>query len=152
MKDVDFIKAELARICWLDGHKEGLNGMLGVAFTIRNRIRNGWYGGQWHEVLSHHREWSAKIEPLPDTIPDPRIHSFMSFLQQVDQIFSGSLEDFVTIKADGEWRTILSTPPPVALYYGYLDQVTNPFFLENISRKPEQHQRIAQVGQLFFFT
>ena len=76
----------------------------------------------------------------------------MSFLQQVDQIFSGALDDFVTIKRDGDWKYVMSTPPPVALYYGRLNDITNPWFLENITLRSDIHPRIAQVGQLFFFS
>lgn len=151
MKDSQFISAQLARLAWLDGHEDGTNAMLGCAFVIRNRIRAGWHGGQWHEILSNHHKYSAKVELYPDTIPDPRGFAFMSFLQQVDQIFSGALDDFVTIKQDGDWKYVMSVAPPVAMYYGRLNDITNDWFLQNIARKGDEHPRIAQVGQLFFF-
>lgn len=151
MKDSTFVTSLLALKCWQDGRDEGLNGMLGIAFTIRNRIRASWYGGSWVDVLAHHKEWSATLESPGDALPDPRVYSFTVFLQQVDQIFSGALDDFITIKKDGEWRTVLSAAPPVALYYGYLNNISNPWFRENISLKGEQHPRIATVGGLTFF-
>lgn len=151
MKDTHFITSMLALKAWQDGHEEGLDAMLGIAFTIRNRVRAGWYNGDWISVLSHHDEWSARIEPPTSQIPDTRSYAFMVFLQKVDSIFSGAQEDNITVKPDGEWRTIMATPPPVALYYARLDQITNPWFMENISRQGDKHPRVAQVGQLFFF-
>lgn len=152
MKDTDFLKSILALTCWRDGHEDGTQAMRGIAFVIRNRVRAGWYGGDWTQILSHHKDWSAKLEPPSDELPDTRVYSFMSFLQQIDPIFSGAVEDDVCIKRDGDWKYVLTAAPPPALYYGRLDQISNPWFLENISRKPEQHQRIAQVGMLYFFT
>ena len=152
MKDTAFITSILALRCWQDGKDDGLNGMLGVAFTVRNRVRAGWYGGNWLEVLAHMPDVSNKLETPSNELPDTRNFSFMQFMQMVDGIFSGAMEDNITIKPDGEWKYVLSVAPPVALYYGRLHEITNPWFMENITRKSEQHQRIAQVGQIFFFT
>ena len=152
MKDVDFIKSLLALTCWRDGSEDGISAMRGIAFVIRNRVRAGWHGGDWIQVLSHHDDWSARIEPPKAGLPDTRSFAFMSFLQQLDPIFSGAVEDDVTVKRDGEWKQVLSAPVPPALYYARLNEISNEWFLTNISRRPEQHQRIAQVGQLFFFT
>jgi len=143
-----FIAAELARLAWLDGNEEGLNGMLACAFTIRNRVRAGWFSGNWIDVLSNHRNYSSKIEPYPDTLPDPRVYSFQCLLQEIDAIFSGQKTDDVTIAA----QSVLATPAPLALYYARLDQITSEHFLTEISRRPEIHQRVAQVGMLTFFS
>ena len=142
----------LAVRCWQEGHEEGLNGMMAVAFALRNRVRAGWYGGNWLEVIENMDKSSSKLEPYGNKLPDPRIFSFMQFLQIIDNIFSGALEDTITIKQDGEWRTVLGKPAPVVLYWARLDKITNPWFLDNITRNPERHARVAQIGQLFFFS
>jgi hypothetical protein len=148
MQGSSFIAAELARLAWLDAHEEGLLGMLGVCFTIRNRVRAGWFSGNWVEVLSNHRTYSAKTEPYPDTVPDPRVYAFQCLLQDIDAIFSGQRVDDVTIPANPSFAIQAYKP---ALYYGRLDQITNPWFLENIARQPEIHPRVAQVGMMYFF-
>lgn len=135
---------------WQEAHEEGLNGMCAVAFAIRNRVRAGWFGGNWIEVLSNLDKSSSKLELPITAIPDTRPYAMMQFMQIVDNIFSGSQEDNITIKQGGDVQS-MGLKVPVALYWARLDQVTNPFFLENIIRKPEQHPRIAQCGQLFFF-
>lgn len=149
MNGSDFLKAELARLAYLDGFEEGLNGMLGVAFCIRNRVNAGWWNGDWSQVLSHHRDYSYRTEPYPDTVPDPRIYSFQTLLQEIDGIFSGQRTDDVTVPVQpslsaGSYRPVL--------YFARLDKITSDHFLENISRRPDLHPRMAQVGQLFFFS
>jgi len=152
MRSDHFIIGQLARISYIDGYSDGLNGMLGVAFVIRNRIRAGWWNGDWSEVLSHHKDYSCRIENMPDIIPDPRNHSFSRFLMQVDGIFSGATDDFVTIKPSGEVNYLFKEQrPPVALYYARLNEITNEKFMNDIPRRPDLHPLIAQVGGLSFF-
>src|SRR5579885_3139012 len=148
MNAADFLTAELARISWLEGGAEGLNGAKAVAFTIRNRVRAGWMGGSWSEVLSNHQQWSATLEPLPAEVPDPREPAFRALLQDISNIFNGMLEDTITVKVG----SALAVAPPPALYFAYLDRITSPHFLENISQRFDLHKRVAQVGQLFFFS
>jgi hypothetical protein len=151
MKDTAFITSMLALQCWRDGKDEGFDAMMGIAFTIRNRVRAGWYGGNWLDILAHHQEWSATTATPSIELPDPRINSFMKLLQQIDGVFNGMVDDNITIKQDGVSNLIITGPPPVALYYGRMDKIDNPWFLENISRKGELHPRIAQVGLISFF-
>lgn len=143
----DFIKAQLARRAWLDGADEGLNGMMAVCFTYRNRQRAGWFGGNWVEILSNHRDASSHSEQDAETIPDPRVYSFQCLLQEIDGIFSGARQDDITVAQ----QTVLAKPPAPALYYGRLDKITNDWFLNEISRRPDVHPRVSQVGMMFFF-
>lgn len=147
MQGSAFIAAHLAYRAYLDGFEEGLNGMLAVAFTFRNRVNSGWFGGDWTGVLGNHKQYSYRTEPDPETLPDPRVYSFQCLLQEIDGIFSGQRKDDVTVAQ----QTVLSTPAPLALYYGRLDKITNPWFLNEISRRPDIHPRVAQVGMTYFF-
>lgn len=148
MTDADFICANLARIAYYDGFSEGLSGMLACAFTIRNRVKAGWFGGDWIQVLSRHKEKSADLTPFPEELPDPKIRSVRFLLHEVTGIFSGARQDDITVSG----QSVLSVAPPVALYYGRLDTADNPFFIEKICRDPENHKRVAQVGMLSFFS
>lgn len=148
MTDADFICANLARIAYYDGFSEGLSGMLACAFTIRNRVKAGWFGGDWIQVLSHHKEKAADLTPFPEELPDPKIRSVRFLLHEVTGIFSGARQDDITVSG----QSVLSVAPPVALYYGHLDRVTNDWFLNSICRDYENHQRIATVGALTFFS
>lgn len=147
MTGSDFLCSQLALLSWRDGFTEGLSGMTAVAHTIKRRVDAGWYNGDWTSVLSNHRKWHFRAEPYSEEVPDPRVYSFQCLLQEVNGIFNGSIQDTITVPKE----SVLSRPVPGALYYGRLDQITNDWFLENISRKPELHPRVAQVGMLYFF-
>ncbi len=151
LKDIHFICSLVALRCWQEASEEGLNGMMAIAFALRNRARAGWYGGNWLEILANMDKASAKLEPPTNSLPDTRTFSFMQFMQIIDNIFSGAMDDNITIKQDGEVKT-MGIKVPVVLYWAHLNEITNPWFLENIVRRPDQHQRVAQCGQLFFFS
>ena len=156
MTGADFLTAELARLAWLYGGSEGVSGAKACAFGFRNRVRAGWFGGNWAEVLSHHKDVAATTENLPDTIPDPRQPDFRIFLQDISDIFSGRAEDTITIAQDSMANYMkignLSVAAPPTLYFCRLNEITNPFFLNEIVRKPDSHKRIATVGTLTFFS
>lgn len=134
--------------------------MLACAFAIRDRVRAGFYGGNWSDVLSRHDEWSSTLPNQDKSLPDPNNYAVRNMLQQIDGIFNGSQPNTITLAqdpisnyvtfTDSQRSLSPATNPP--LYYGRLDQVTNPWFLEEICRKPEIHRRAAQVGMLVFFT
>lgn len=134
--------------------------MLACAFAIRDRVRAGFYGGSWTEVLSHHDEWSSIPPANPSALPDPNNYAVRSLLQQIDGVFSGSQPNNITLSQDPianafvftDGHRSLSTAAQPPLYYGRLDQISNPWFLEEICHKPEQHKRVSQVGMLTFFT
>lgn len=162
MTGSSFLSGQLARIAWLDGGQEGLNGALACAFTIRNRVRSGWYNGSWSEVLSNHKKWSSDSTPLPDTIPDPNNYGFQRLLQEIDGVFNGATDDNITIAGDpiSKYMRVGNTRPgeltvaaskPVVLYYGYPAQINSPWFQANITNNPD-HKMLASVGTLFFWS
>lgn len=154
----NFVKAELARISWIDGGDCGLEGMRGVAFVIRNRQRAGFYDGDWVRLLSNHQNYAAIDRQPSFEIPNPtRNYAFAALLQQIDGIFDGTVEDDATRRI-GQWDPTRikfeeHSEPPVALYYGQLHFPNiRPWFLENISLDHERHQRVATIGTLTFFS
>lgn len=153
----NFVKAQLALTAWRDGKSEGLSGCLAVMFTIRNRIRAGWFNGDWIQVLAHHQDYAAVDRPYSSELPDPRNYLFSLVLQEVDGVFSGSREDDVTKVANpvsnSTFRFQGQDSTPVPLYYARLDDPQiKESFLQNISQNHEQHKLVAQVGLLHFFS
>lgn len=162
MTGSSFLSGQLARIAWLDGGQEGLNGALGCAFTIRNRVRAGWFNGTWAEVLSNHMKWSHSSTPQPSSVPDPNNYAFQRLLQEIDGIFNGTREDDITIALDpitkymrvGNQRAgelTVAAAKPVVLYYAAPANITNKWFEENICRNPD-HAMLATIGSLFFWS
>jgi hypothetical protein len=148
MTGSDFICGQIALKAYQDGFSEGLDGMRAICHVLKNRVDAGWWGGSWIDVLSHHRDYSYRVEPYPDTLPDPRVYSFQCLLQEVNRIFNGSQPDDILVPANPSFASHVYKP---ALYYGRLDQITSDHFLDDISRRPDIHPRISQVGMLFFF-
>jgi hypothetical protein len=142
-----FVKAQFALTAWRDGGHEGISGMLATAFCIRNRVRAGFYNGDWLRVLSHHQDYAATDRTYSLELPDPRNYAFGLLLQEIDGIFAGTREDDITIPPHS-----MARQTPVVLYYGNLaDPNLRPWFL-NICRDHENHQRVATVGTLTFFS
>jgi hypothetical protein len=156
MTGAEFLAAELARIAYIDGHEEGLKGMLAVAFTIRNRVNMGWMGSDWQKVLNSHTKWRAYNSIDVENVPDPRNFAFQNLLQEITGVFYGYKDDDVTVLKDpmGAAPTIGVSAPhrEIALYYGRIDKIDREWFIENISRNTEQHRVVAQVGLLHFWS
>jgi len=142
-----YVKAQLATLAWREGHEQGgFNNALAVAFVIKNRVRAGW--GDWLDLIQRHAIWSARNEDELDTTshPDAREPNFQLLLQNIDGVFDNSLQDKLTVSPKtkaGEFRA--------ALYYGQLNKITRPWFLEKIVRQPDLHPRTSQVGEIVFF-
>ena len=149
MNGSDFIKSQLALRAWRDAFSEGLDGMRAVCHAFRNRANAGWWGGDWIQILAHHKDASSQIEPDSDDLPDPRVYSFQCLLQEIDGIFSGQTKDDITMPAQPAFQASMYRP---ALYYAKLNEISSEWFLENISRNTKDHSRVAVVGQLVFFS
>lgn len=146
----------LALQAYRDAETEGISGMVAVALVIRYRVRAGFYGGDWLQVLSHHQDYAAVHNPHTPDLPDPRHPSFSQLLQQIDGIFDGRREDDILVP-NATMGPIVSfdgqPERPVPLYYARLDDPNiGQWFLENISRNTDKHRLIATVGNLSFFS
>lgn len=129
-----FIKAELAALAHREAaHHGGIDNMLAVAFVMRNRKIAGWQGGNWMDIIT-----SAELTAgtaYQRTAPDLRDLTFRTFLQQIDDVFSGFTPDKYT---EG------------ALFYAELNNPTE-WFTKNVLTDLYNHPRVAQVGPVTFF-
>ena len=99
MIGADFIKACAAAYAWREGHENGFNGMLGVLFTLRNRLG-----------ANRHRKTTLGEQTNPGEYPDVREPSFQRLLQWVDAVYDGTAEDKITNGAtrffDSAWEEL----------------------------------------------
>lgn len=149
MNSDDFTKAHLAWRAWFDGRQDGLAGMLSIACVFRNRARAGWQNGDWLAILLDYQRTAADESTVYHVLsggfpliafPHLREPDFERLLRRIDGIFEGMEPDT---------PEIVEGPPP--LYYCSMASALRPWFLENICRKPDQHPRVGQVGQLVLF-
>lgn len=144
MRNQDFLSAIAALLAWREENSNGVNGMLGVLFVVRNRQKAGWSHGDLGIIMEGHNQFSS-MSVLGDgqTVhyPDVRDPSFQKVLQYVDSIFDidNPLPDTLT---NG------------ALYYSDLNSPgfqKGGWFDRNIIQKPDEHPRSAQIGTTSYF-
>jgi hypothetical protein len=142
MTPQDVIRVELAMLAWREAFRHGgVKNMLAVAFVVRNRVNAGWLAGDWMKVIAHHDDYSSAKMVHPEhytdmEVPDFHHRAVRDLLVEVDFIFDGTRDDDLT---EG------------SLYYCELFNIQNPWFTENITRKPEDHPRVATIGPVSFF-
>lgn len=153
MYESDFVKSAVALFCWREASQYGGDfAMTAVAFALRNRVEAGWGDGNndWLGVLSNASKVSFRLQqPLQDQYPDSRDASWRKFFARVDGIVDFTTPD-TYVSVEKMWGPAGSKVS--ALYWYGMNEITNPWFTENIVRKPEQHQKCATVGPLIFYT
>lgn len=138
MTNKDFIKSEICRLSYSDAGNISANAVLAVAFVLRNRVNAGW--GDWLSVLNSRGDFLADHDYLSKSrVFDPREPVLRQVIERIDGVYDGSIEDKIT--AGG-------------LYYADITSlIYNPksAFGVNIVGKPDEHPRVAQVGNLTIF-
>lgn len=89
--DVDkYVIGSIATLAWQDGLTSGLNGMIGVASVVRNRIDSGWHDGDWVATI-----WQlmTKRERFWGEPPDPRDPTFKTLLDSCESFYNGGTKD-----------------------------------------------------------
>jgi hypothetical protein len=134
----NYIKAKLVDVAIEDAyHQGGSDPMLAVAQVMANRVKAGW--NDWQGVIDNAAQTRGTQWADRPKI-DPRDGGFRELLRKVDDIYHGIADD-----------TNVNLEEHKSLYYAELNNITNPWFQENILNDLDEHPRIATVGQLTFF-
>jgi hypothetical protein len=110
----------------------GVNNMLAIMHVLRNRVMAGW--GDWAEVVDHAPDRVGTVyarEPVNLKTNNVRI-----VLNRVDEIYART--DLVDLTG-GALFYMDSNLPPVQ------------WFEREILGHPEDHQRCAHIGPVWFF-
>ena len=143
MRNQDFLSALAALLSWREERSNGINGMLGVLFVLRNRLKTGWSGGDLSKIMETHGQFSS-MTILGDSqtvaYPDPREPNFQKILQYVDSVFD----------ADNPMADTLTNG---ALYYCDPGPGITPggWFERVIIGQPTVHPRVATIGSTLYF-
>ena len=139
----NYIKAQLVQFaCETAYHYGDFDSVMAVAQVIANRVKAGWFGGEWILVIADAPN-SIGTEPPHQTI-NPRDLLFRRILSQIDDIYHGTADDS-SVNVETEDGVVPS------LYFAELHNLNNEWFRENITRDLANHPRLATVGQLTFF-
>lgn len=137
----NYIKAQLVRYSVDEAyHMGGIEPVLAVAQTLKNRVDAGWQGGDWLRVIETAPEFVGTVrENLP--IVEARSLNFRRILQSIDDVYYGIADDS-NVNNDQDQKS---------LYYAELHNLNRDWFKVNILRDLTSHPRIAKVGQFYFF-
>jgi hypothetical protein len=141
----NFIKGRLASFAAEEGMRYGnADCSLAVAQVLANRVREGWQGGDWLKVIDDAGNYRGTVHEEPFVI-DPRSVVFRQVLGGVEDVYHAVADDSNVNVMDDRGTM-------VSLYYCELHNVTEPWFKDHILKHPSDHQRIAKVGELTFFS
>jgi hypothetical protein len=136
----NYIKARLVDFIMIEAFNSGgVEPMLAVAQVLANRVKAGWQGADWLRVIVTAPEYRGTIQPPNQTI-DPREGNFRELIRRVDDVYHGTADD-----------TNVNNDSGKSLYYAELHNINREWFIEHIASDPENHPRLATVGQLTFF-
>ncbi|MGA9668395.1 MAG: hypothetical protein WBQ94_04260 [Terracidiphilus sp.] len=142
------------------GEGGSLEQMKGIAYCIRNRVKAGWYDGQWLTVIEHADESGAN-PPGIRVVLDPNNRALQRLAADIDDIYYGAgaegpgnreqkklapvAQNFAP--SGGELRDAVGR----ACYWAWVNEPFTAWFQEHILDHPEDHIMKAQMGMMLFF-
>ncbi len=155
----EFVIGQISLLAWREGRRLSPGcrpAMLGIAHVIANRSDSGWHSGDWSKILNevpvHASEDMSAIDWR--SLPDVYDKDFLWLHDRVGRIYDHSLKDEVTSSADTVWAGHSSgprMPPRRGLFYCNLRFPLRSWFVENIVRRPDEHPRQAEAGEITFY-
>jgi hypothetical protein len=136
-----YILARLASYAIQQGARHGgVANMFCVAHVIRNRVQQGWFGGNWMQVMEAAHEVEA-VDYAGDHF-QVNLQSFpiRSFLQKVDDVYEGNAEDVFSNGRGVYFCDMHADPSHISLW-----------FIDNIIHNPGDHPRVGTVGPVTLF-
>jgi len=159
----DFVVGQVCLLAWREGKrlKTGRDGMLGIAHVIHNRVMAGWNSSDWLKTIHDWPLHSANLVEELDfqSLPDLRDADFNWLVPRVEQIYSGALRDSITGNPSMAFalpqNDALGKRPPLpvtqcGLFWADLNNITRPWFKENIIGARDQHSILAHSFPLTF--
>ena len=136
-----FIKAQIAAFAFQEAAALGsVEPMLAVACVLRNRIKAGWYGGDWVEGLNCAGDVGA-LEPKAPAPLAITSQPFRKLLVAVEDIYAGTYADELTSGGLYYMNSLYDTQ----------GSRLRGWFKDQILTQGQRHRRIAQVGMLWIF-
>lgn len=133
-----FERGQVAAFAYNQAKRTGsVDCMKAVCYVIRNRVRAGWGDGTWLSIIQSHPAVSGNAIVEMELNAKDRL--LQMIVRDIDDIYLGNSGDDTKVVVQD------------SLYYQFIDQPVNPWFVENIVRKPIDHPRIGHVGPIALF-
>jgi hypothetical protein len=138
------------------GEGGSLEQMKAIAYIVRNRVKAGWFDGQWLTVIEHSWESAGNLAKKRALL-DPSNRIFQRFVADIDDIYYGAgrptrvIHETPTAQRFAADGGELEAATSSALFWAWLDRPYTPWFNENILGQSRSHPMRAQMGLLAFF-
>lgn len=140
----DYIKSMMCLLAWREERSNKVNGMLGVLFVLRNRVKAGWFGGDYLQNITKHQQFSSmSVSGDSQTIAYPQINDpeFTQILQLVDEVYDADNPRVDNITGGAKYYADLNNPTFTA----------GGWFQTHIINDPTNHPRSAQIGTTSYY-
>jgi len=133
--------------------------MKAIACCIRNRVRQGWHGGNWLAVMEHAAETAGNLfRPAPAL--DAENRSFLRWIREADDVYfgyneaqreSGIRDQLSPAQKIAPQASGLEDAVGKAVYWVFIDEPISAWFKEHVLDKAEEHRNTASLGTMFFY-
>lgn len=141
------------------GPGASLEQMKAIAYCVRNRVKAGWWDGQWLTVMEHAGETEGNTAFEPWYL-DANDRALQRLVADIDEIYYGGrpgagarVEETRTMPAQrfaaegGELEEALGK----CFYWAWLNRPFATWFRQNVLERPDNHSLRAQMGMMAFF-
>lgn len=152
MTQNDFIRAQLAAFCIREaGPDAPLEHMKAIALAMRNRVRQGWHGGDWLENIDRAAEYSAH-GPGPRALLDLKNRNQGRLVREIDEIFfSRPAESYDGQAHNLEESISFDDAVGKSVYWAFTNRVFTAWFKVQILDRAEDHRQGTQIGLMMLF-
>jgi hypothetical protein len=140
------------------GQGASLEQMKAIAYCIRNRVKAGWWDGQWLTVMEHAGEIEANELDEPWYL-DLNNRALQRLVADIDEIYYGGRTaggarveqaPMVAQRYAAE-STDLEEAIGKSVYWAWLNRPFTTWFRENVLEQSHNHPNRAQMGMMVFF-
>jgi hypothetical protein len=140
------------------GQGASLEQMKAIAYCIRNRVKAGWWDGQWLTVMEHAGETEAN-KPEEPWFLDPNNRALQRLIADIDEIYyggrpaGGARVEQAPMMAQryaaegGDLEEAIGK----SVYWAWLNRPFTVWFLKNVLEQAHNHPNRAQMGMMAFF-
>lgn len=138
------------------GRQGSLEQMKAIAYCIRNRVRAGWFDGQWLTVMEN-AEDAAGNAPSERVLLDPNNRSLQRLVADVDDIYYGGRDGQRATQSKPAAQRFapeggdLEDAIGKSCYWCKINEPIRPWFKQHIIGQPEEHPNRATMGLMQFF-
>ena len=144
----DFQRAMLAAFAAREsGIGASLEEMKAIAYCVRNRVRQGWHGGNWLANLENADQYRGNLKG-PHIPIDADSRPVQRLVREIDDIYFGLRESTNSPQAQTNG---IEDSIGKCCYWLRANEPFSPWFVEKIIHDPDHHPLRMQMGTLYFY-